>query len=95
LVDPFLEEALDQLLAVGEVSVGGALTQLVDWRATMYVNLVFAAVAVSGAIVLLGHERALRRTKLDVPGPVAASGGLFALVLGFSNAETTSWDDPP
>lgn len=74
--------------------LGGALTQLVDWRATMYVNLVFAAVAVSGAIVLLGHESALRRPKLDFPGTLAASGGLFALVLGFANAETRSWDHP-
>ena len=74
--------------------LGGALTQHIDWRATMFVNLVFAVVAVCGAVVLLGHERPRRRPRLDIPGALTASGGLFALVLGFSNAETTGWDSP-
>ena len=74
--------------------LGGALTQLVDWRATMYINLVFAAVVVSGAIVLLGHENRPPRRKLDIPGTLAASGGMFALVLGFSNAERMGWGNP-
>ena len=74
--------------------LGGALTQLVDWRATMSVNVVFAAVAIGGAVVLLGHDDAPHRPKLDIPGTLAATCGLFALVLGFSHAETTRWDAP-
>ena len=34
------------------------------------------------------------RPKIDVPGVLTGSGGLFALVYGFSNAETHSWTAP-
>jgi predicted MFS family arabinose efflux permease len=34
------------------------------------------------------------RPKLDLPGTVLVSGGLFGLVFGFSNAETDGWDSP-
>ena len=74
--------------------LGGTLTELIDWRATMYVNLVFAAVAVTGTFVLLGNDDRTQRPKLDLLGTLAASAGLFALVLGFSTAETTGWTHP-
>ena len=34
------------------------------------------------------------RPKLDIPGTLLVSGGLFGLVYGFSNAETDGWDSP-
>jgi predicted MFS family arabinose efflux permease len=34
------------------------------------------------------------RPKLDLPGVASATAGLFALVYGFSNAETHSWGSP-
>jgi predicted MFS family arabinose efflux permease len=34
------------------------------------------------------------RPRLDVPGTITATTGLFALVYGFSHAETTSWGNP-
>jgi predicted MFS family arabinose efflux permease len=34
------------------------------------------------------------RPRIDLPGVALASGGLFALVYGFSNAETTAWSNP-
>ena len=34
------------------------------------------------------------RPKLDIPGTILVSGGLFGLVYGFSNAETDGWDSP-
>ncbi len=71
--------------------LGGALTQLIDWRAVMYVNLVFAIFAVAGALALLHNEVPAERPKLDFPGILAGSGGLFALVYGLSHAQTTSW----
>ncbi|MEV8539587.1 MFS transporter [Streptomyces sp. NPDC051572] len=74
--------------------LGGVLTEHLDWRWTMYVNLGFAAVAVTGAALLLGKQvPAVSRPKLDIPGTVAVSAGLFAIVFGFANAETASWGD--
>jgi EmrB/QacA subfamily drug resistance transporter len=74
--------------------LGGLLTQMIEWRAAMYVNLIFAAIAVGGALVLLRNEVPEQRPKLDIRGALAASAGLFALVFGFSHAEMTGWGNP-
>ena len=74
--------------------LGGVLTQYLSWRSSMYVNLVFAAIAIAGGLALLHNQAAVNRPRLDWPGAVTVSGGLFALVYGFSHAETTSWTDP-
>jgi EmrB/QacA subfamily drug resistance transporter len=74
--------------------LGGVLTQYVDWRSTLFVNLAFAIPAAAAAVVLLVHERPAVRPKLDLPGAATATAGLFALVYGFSNAETHGWGAP-
>jgi EmrB/QacA subfamily drug resistance transporter len=71
--------------------LGGVLTQLLNWRFSMYVNLVFAVFAIAGALVLLHNVRPAKRPKIDLPGTVTVSAGLFALVYGFNHAQTTSW----
>jgi EmrB/QacA subfamily drug resistance transporter len=71
--------------------LGGVLTQYLDWRATMFVNLAFALPAAVAAVTLLVNERPATRPKLDVPGTLAGSGGLFALVYGFANAQSHGW----
>jgi EmrB/QacA subfamily drug resistance transporter len=73
--------------------LGGILTSYASWRWTLFVNLVIGAVAIAGAAVLLSNTRAAKRPHLDLPGVVTATAGLFALVYGFSHAETTSWGD--
>jgi EmrB/QacA subfamily drug resistance transporter len=75
--------------------LGGALTELLDWRWVMFVNLFLAIPAVIGALALLRSETApATRPQIDVPGTLTASVGLFALVYGFSNAETQGWGAP-
>jgi EmrB/QacA subfamily drug resistance transporter len=71
--------------------LGGALTQYLDWRWCMFVNIIFAVIAFVGGTTLLRNSRAANRPKLDIPGTVTVSAGLFALVYGFSNAETHDW----
>jgi MFS family permease len=71
--------------------LGGALTQLLSWRWCLYVNLVIAVPTVIFALRLLGNHRDPERAHIDVPGLLSSSAGLFALVYGFSNAETQSW----
>ena len=71
--------------------LGGVLTEFLDWRATMFVNLAFALPAALAASALLVNERPAIRPKLDVGGTLAGSGGLFALVYGFANAQTHGW----
>ncbi|MGW2035758.1 MFS transporter [Streptomyces argyrophylli] len=74
--------------------LGGVLTDALDWRWTLYVNVAIAVVAFAGGWLLLGNHRDAANAKLDVPGTVLVAAGLFSLVYGFSNAETHDWDSP-
>ncbi|MGW4517338.1 MFS transporter [Streptomyces sp. NPDC004393] len=76
--------------AIGLI-LGGVLTQYLDWRWTMYVNVVFAGVAFAGGAALLHRSARDTSSKLDVLGTLLVSTGLFCLVYGFSNAETHGW----
>ena len=76
--------------AVG-LLIGGLLTQELSWRWTMFINVPMATVAGIGAVVLLHSHRHEVRPKIDWLGTVTASAGLFALVFGFSHAETHGW----
>ncbi len=71
--------------------IGGALTSYASWRWCMYINLVFAAIAITGGTLLLGRQPRTPGARLDVPGVAAVSGGMFCLVYGFSNAATHGW----
>jgi EmrB/QacA subfamily drug resistance transporter len=79
--------------AVG-LLLGGVLTEYLSWRWCLYVNVGFVVLAAAGAALLLHHDTITNRPKLDWPGIVTASAGLFGLVYGFSNAETYAWSDP-
>ncbi|NJP45430.1 MFS transporter [Actinacidiphila epipremni] len=74
--------------------LGGVLTKNLDWRWTLYVNLVFAVVAFVGGLVLLRKGAPADRQRLDVPGTLLVTAGLFGIVYGFSNAESHDWGSP-
>ncbi|GAA0270436.1 MFS transporter [Actinomadura nitritigenes] len=74
--------------------LGGALTSSLSWRWCMYVNLLFAAIAITGGALLVPRQRRTPGGRLDVPGVLAVSGGMFCLVYGFSNAASHSWGTP-
>ncbi|WP_158862148.1 MFS transporter [Leifsonia sp. AG29] len=80
--------------AVG-LLLGGLLTEKLDWRWNLYINVVIALIAVAGAMVFVSSvPRTGPRPKLDVPGTILVSAALFSLVYGFSNAESDGWDSP-
>ncbi len=74
--------------------LGGILTSYASWRWTLFVNLVFAAVAAIGALLWLKNDKAADRDPVDMPGLFLVTAGLFSLVYGLSHAETTAWSDP-
>jgi EmrB/QacA subfamily drug resistance transporter len=74
--------------------LGGALTETLDWRWCLYVSVVFAVPAAFAGMRLLQHVPARDRPRLDLPGTLAASGGLFALVFGLARGESDGWGDP-
>jgi len=79
--------------AVG-LLLGGALTEYLSWRWTLYVNLIFAAVGFAGGSLLLRRQPSTNRPKLDVIGALLVSSAVFCLVFGCSNAATERWDAP-
>jgi EmrB/QacA subfamily drug resistance transporter len=76
--------------AVGLI-LGGVLTQYLSWRYTLFVNLLFAAIAVAGALAYIRSNRPADPPRMDWPGAVLACAGLFLIVFGFSRAETAGW----
>jgi EmrB/QacA subfamily drug resistance transporter len=74
--------------------LGGALTEYLSWRWTLYVNLIFAAIAFIGGALLLKRQSSPAKPRLDVPGVILVSGAVFCLVYGFSNAAAHNWHAP-
>jgi EmrB/QacA subfamily drug resistance transporter len=75
--------------------LGGVLTEYFSWRWNLYINVVIAAFAIVGAAFFVASvARTGPRPKLDIPGTLLVCAALFALVYGFSNAETDGWDSP-
>ncbi len=78
--------------------LGGLLTEYLNWRFTMYVNVVFAIVATAAGAVLLAPHAAEARQRIDKLGTLLASASMFAIVYGFAHAATKTgsagWSDP-
>lgn len=71
--------------------LGGVLTTYLSWHWVLYVNTPIAVVAALGAVAFLRETRTEGRTSYDVPGAVLATGGLVALVYGFTKAVEDGW----
>ncbi|MFJ8111026.1 MFS transporter [Streptomyces sp. NPDC096132] len=74
--------------------LGGVLTEYINWRWTMYVNVVIAVAAAFGAWVLLPMPQKNDRPRMDLIGTVLACTGLLGVVLGFAQAEIRGWASP-
>ncbi|MFB7503550.1 MFS transporter [Streptomyces broussonetiae] len=73
--------------------VGGALTSALNWRWCLYINLVFAAIALVGGLLLM-KSQPKAGARMDVLGVLLASGGMFGVVYALSNAAEKSWSTP-
>jgi EmrB/QacA subfamily drug resistance transporter len=85
--------------AIGLIS-GGLLTEYLNWRWCLFVNIPVALIALFLAIPLVHESRAEGNTRYDVPGAVLATLGLVSLVYGFTEAakphgtSTSGWGAP-
>ncbi|HVB01860.1 MAG TPA: MFS transporter, partial [Acidimicrobiales bacterium] len=79
--------------AIGLV-LGGTLTQFASWRWTLLINAPIAIIAAFAATRVIKESRALSRGGYDFPGAIAATGGLFLLVYGFTIAGSHGWGAP-
>jgi EmrB/QacA subfamily drug resistance transporter len=78
--------------------LGGLLTQYLDWRWCLYVNVPIALVAALGARTVLAESpRAhgqVHAQGFDIVGLLLGSGGLVALVSGCAQAAAQGWGAP-
>jgi EmrB/QacA subfamily drug resistance transporter len=76
------------------VLVGGVLTEYLDWRWCMFVNLPVAALAAAGVIYAVRPVPRVPGVRVDVVGAVLGTTGLMALTFGFARAEPDGWGAP-
>lgn len=79
--------------ALGVVA-GGLLTQYVDWRWCLYINVPMAVLALIGTPVIVRDRPTGRLRDLDVAGVLLSAAGFAVLVYGFTRAEARGWSDP-
>ena len=79
--------------AVGLI-LGGALTEYASWRWTLLINIPIAIIAAIVAVGVVTESRSSARHGYDVAGAITVTMGLFALVYGFTTADTHGWSAP-
>ncbi len=71
--------------AIGLI-LGGVLTEYASWRWCLLVNTPIAIVTAIAAVAIVGESRAHGNTRYDIPGVLLGTGGLLALIYGFTEA---------
>jgi EmrB/QacA subfamily drug resistance transporter len=80
--------------AIGLI-VGGVLTEYASWRWCLGVNVPVALVVAAAAVPLVKESKAHGDTRYDVLGVLLATGGLFSVVYGFTEAARAENPDDP
>ena len=83
--------AVAGIAAVTGPTLGGFLVTYVDWRWIFYVNVPVGIVTLLGAIFIVPDLRPGRRHRLDIPGVILASAGLFGVVFGLVEGQRYEW----
>jgi MFS family permease len=76
--------------AIGLI-LGGLLTEYASWRWTLLINVPIAVLAALAATRVVSESRASANHGYDLPGAATVTGGLLALVYGFTKAGTDGW----
>jgi EmrB/QacA subfamily drug resistance transporter len=74
--------------------LGGVLTQYVQWRWCLFINVPIAVAALVAARRVLPDVPVLARSTLDVAGALLVTGGLASVVYGLSEAAGDGWSVP-
>lgn len=79
--------------AVGPL-LGGALTELLDWRWIFVLNIPVAALAVVVTARKVHQEQELADERIDYAGMATISAGLVLLLLALDQSVDWGWGDP-
>ena len=80
-------------VAVGPL-VGGVLTEQVSWQSIFFVNVPIGVAAVAATLAKVDEFRMPTAHRVDVPGLVSFSGGLFLLIFGLVRGNAEGWGSP-
>ncbi|WP_431045934.1 DHA2 family efflux MFS transporter permease subunit [Streptomyces sp. P1-3] len=69
--------------------LGGVLTDYLDWRWVLFVNIPIGLAVLAGTRTLVEAER--HPGRLDIPGAITGTGGLIALVYGITRGGEHGW----
>ena len=75
--------------------LGGLVTQYLNWRWCLYINVIIAAIAAGGGRAVLVHHASGGKPRLDIPGVLLAAGGLAAVVYACAEAVPLGWGSRP
>ncbi|MEU8698782.1 DHA2 family efflux MFS transporter permease subunit [Streptomyces sp. NPDC048680] len=73
--------------------VGGSLTEHLSWQWIFWLNVPIGLILLPLARLRLAESYA-PDSRLDIPGTLLVSGGLFGIVYGLVNANSDGWTDP-
>ncbi|NJP81273.1 MFS transporter [Streptomyces sp. AA8] len=88
-----IKGAVDGLAVVGGPLIGGTLTEHVSWQWIFWLNVPLGLALIPLARLRLDESRA-ENARLDLPGTLLVSGGLFGVVYGLINAHAHGWTSP-
>ncbi|MFH8792858.1 MFS transporter [Streptomyces sp. NPDC017941] len=71
--------------------VGGVLTDGLNWRWVLLVNVPVGVLVFGAALRWLGESRASAARRLDLPGAVLVTGGIATLAYGIVQTESAGW----
>ncbi|MET7340074.1 MFS transporter [Streptomyces sp. NPDC005547] len=73
--------------------IGGSLTEHISWQWIFWLNVPIGLLLLPLARFRLAESHA-PGARLDIPGTLLVSGGLFGIVYGLVNANADGWTDP-
>ncbi|MET0929001.1 MAG: MFS transporter [Aeromicrobium sp.] len=71
--------------------LGGFLTEFTSWRWTLLVNTPLTVAIAVAAFMVVRESRVVDRSGYDLPGTIASTAGIAALVFGATQAESHGW----
>ena len=77
-------------VAIGPL-VGGVLTEQVSWESIFFVNVPIGIAGVAATLAKVDEFRSPSAQRVDVPGLVTFSGGLFLLILALVRGNAEGW----